>query len=139
MLGALAIIPGVAAVMVSTDGTRGLILCTVLGLLLMARARWFLGRVQRLPLLVAGAVALGATGFAVFGPAGYVVRLTVVVGAALAVAATSIGFGLAGARRGASPVWGRVLDIVEVLLIMAVLPLAVWVSGLLDWIRALRG
>jgi hypothetical protein len=33
----------------------------------------------------------------------------------------------------------RALDIVEVLLVVAVVPLAMWVCGLYGWIRAIRG
>jgi type VII secretion integral membrane protein EccD len=139
MLGALAIVGCGAAVTGSFDGGRGLAMCTVLGLLLMARARWFAGRRHRLPLLAAGTVALLAAGVAVFDRLDHTGRLTVVLGAALGVAAISVGFGLAAPRRPVAPVWGRVLDIVEVLLILAVVPLALWQSGLLAWIRTLDG
>jgi hypothetical protein len=139
MLGALAVVGAGAAGTVSVDGGRGLAMCTVLGLLLMARARLFVDRRHRLPLLAAGTVALLASAVAVFGRLEHVGRLTVVLGLALGVATISLGLGLAGPRRLVSPVWGGALDIVEVLLILTVLPLASWESGLLAWIGALRG
>ncbi|MDG4786546.1 type VII secretion integral membrane protein EccD [Micromonospora sp. WMMD1102] len=139
LLSALSLIGAVAAVAVAADGIAGLALCAVLGLTMMARARWFLGRAQRLPLLGAGAVALTAAVVAAYDDLGLVWRLTLLLGVLLLVAAISVGFALAAGRRPGSPIWGRTLDIVEVLLVLAVFPLAVWVSGLLDWIRAIRG
>ncbi|GAA3734513.1 type VII secretion integral membrane protein EccD [Plantactinospora mayteni] len=139
MLSALAIIGAVAAVAVSSDGIRGLALCVVLGLTMMARARWFLSRAQRLPLLGGGAVALAAAVVAAYDDLGLAWRLTLLLGVLLVIAAISIGFALAGGRRPSSPVWGRTLDILEVVLILAIFPLAVWVGGLLGWIRAIRG
>jgi hypothetical protein len=50
-----------------------------------------------------------------------------------------VSFGLSSANRKPSPIGGRVLDIFEVLLIVAIVPLAVWVSGLYGWVRSLRG
>ncbi|MDW5327953.1 type VII secretion integral membrane protein EccD [Plantactinospora sp. KLBMP9567] len=139
MLSALAVIGAVAAVAVSSDGVGGLALGVVLGLTMMARARWFLSRAQRLPLLGAGAVALAAAVVAAYDDLGLAWRLTLLLGSLLLVAAISVGFALAGGRRPSSPVWGRTLDIIEVVLILAIFPLAVWVSGLLGWIRAIRG
>jgi hypothetical protein len=94
---------------------------------------------QRVPLLVAGIMGLSASAIAAFGAVDHAVRLTAILGAAVTVAAISVGFGLAGARRKASPMWGRILDILELLLILALVPLAVWVSGVYGWIRTIRG
>jgi len=105
----------------------------------LVRARWFQGRTQKLPLLISGGVALAAGAVAVFNLADGMTRLVGVFGATILVAAVSIAFGLTRARRQSSPVWGRLVDIVEVLLILALAPLAVWASGLLDWVRAIRG
>lgn len=139
MLASLAAVAAGAAVTLAVDGaTPELALCAVLGLLSLSRARWFVGAGQRLPLLGAGVVALAAASAAVFAGAGVLVRLAVIVPALLIVAAVSIGFGLSAAGRRRSPMWGRVLDIVEVILILGVLPLIVWVSGLYGWIRSFR-
>ena len=50
----------------------------------------------------------------------------------------SLVYGLTVAGKRISPVWGRLLDIVEILLIIALVPLAVWVGGLYGWILNLR-
>ena len=139
MISALAIVNATAAILVVFGGLPGIVLCGVLGLLPLVRARWFQGRTQKLPLLISGGVALAAGAVAVFNLADGMTRLVGVFGATILVAAVSITFGLTRARRQSSPVWGRLVDVVEVLLILALAPLAVWASGLLDWVRAIRG
>jgi type VII secretion integral membrane protein EccD len=138
LLTALSAIGGVSAVAVCTGGVPGVALSTVLGLLFLARARWFGQRKQRLPLLVAGVVALSAAAvtFAVEHPGA---RLLLAVAAAVVVAGASLGFALAAGRRPSSPLWGRALDMFEVVLILAVIPLALWVADLYSWIRSIRG
>jgi hypothetical protein len=139
MLGALAVIGTVATIALSlTGGKPGMTLSAVLGLLMLARARWFISRRQRLPLLIAGVIALGVDGIGAFLAADQLLRLTVGVGAALLLAAITIAYAVVGSNRKASPMWGRTLDIVETILILAVIPLAVWVSGLYSWIRSFR-
>ena len=139
MLSALAIINAAAAILVVFAGLPGIVLGGVLGLLPLVRARWFQGRAQKLPLLLSGGVALAAVAVAVFDRADGMTRLVGVFGATVLVAAVSIAFGLTRSRRQSSPVWGRLVDIVEVLLILALAPVVVWASGLLDWVRAIRG
>jgi type VII secretion integral membrane protein EccD len=138
MLGALAAISAGAAVAVSSAGAPGVALAVVLGLLPILRSRWFGGRAQRLPLVCAGGIGLAASGVAFYLRAGDQTRVLWVAALAICVALLSIAFGLAGERQ-QSPPWGRFLDIVEVLLILAIAPLAVWVSGVLDAVRAIRG
>lgn len=139
LLGALAAVTAGGAVVMSPDGTGGLALCAVLGLLLLARARWFIGRVQRLPLIAGGGAAVAAALVAAFTEADATMRLTAILGIVLVVAAVSVGFGMTGGRRPTSPIPGRILDIVEVLLIISVIPLVLWVSGLYAWVRSIRG
>jgi type VII secretion integral membrane protein EccD len=138
LLAAIAIVSAWAAVLVAPQGIPGLILASVLGLLPVLRSRWFRTRAQRVPLLGAAAVALGAVAVAVFGQVDQTTRPLVVAGAAIAVVLVSLGVGLTGQRQ-ASPAWGRFLDIIEMLLIIALAPLAVWVSGVLGMVRAIRG
>jgi ESX secretion system protein EccD len=139
MLGALAVIGGCAALALALTGGRpGMALSAVLGLLMLTRARWFISRRQRLPLLVAGVFALGVDGIVGFAAADQVLRLSVGVGSVLAVAAVIIAYAVTGSTKRRSPMLGRTLDIFETILILAVVPLAVWVSGLYDWIRSIR-
>jgi type VII secretion integral membrane protein EccD len=138
MLAALAVLSAGAAVLVAPAGWRGTALAGVLGLLPILRSRWFAGRPHRVPLLVAGGVALASAVVDVAVRLSVHDRLLLVAGLALAVVLLSIGLGLAGDRP-PTPRWGRFLDIVEVLLIIAIAPLAVWVTGVLDLVRAIRG
>jgi type VII secretion integral membrane protein EccD len=139
MLTALAVVGAAGALLAATAGPPGLAMAAVLGVLLMSRARWFIGRAHRMPLLVGGAVAMGAAAAGAFAATDTLVRLAVVLGALVLIAVVSIGYGMAGPGRKVSPMWGRTLDIAEVILILSLVPLAIWVSGLYGWIRAIRG
>ncbi|GGR64978.1 type VII secretion integral membrane protein EccD [Micromonospora fulviviridis] len=114
------------------------LLCLVLALLALLRARPFLGRGQRTPVLLAGTVGLGLAAAATFGAGSLAVRLGLILGGLLVVTVISLIYGLTVAGKRISPVWGRTLDIVEILLIVALVPLAVWVCGLYGWIVNLR-
>jgi type VII secretion integral membrane protein EccD len=139
MVAALAVISAVSAVLLSLTGAAGRWLALVLGLLPVLRARWFVGLAPRLALLLSGAVALGADAVVEFRLIDQASRLVVIFAVAIGVAAISVGVGLISGGRAGSPVWGRALDVLEVLLILALIPLAVLVSGLYGWIRAVRG
>jgi type VII secretion integral membrane protein EccD len=139
MVTALAVVVAVGAAVVATDGWRGLVLGAALGILLTSRARWYLGARLRLPLLAGGAVVLAAVLVTLFVSVGPVARLTAVLLAVLALAGIHFGFAMAGGKRPTSPWWGRALDVLEIVLILGIVPLAVWVSGLYAWIRGIRG
>ncbi len=138
MLAAIAVISAGAAVVVSRVGWRGIFLALVLGLLPLLRSRSLSWRTQRVPLLVSSAVALGAAMVAIGSRLELSDRLLLVGAAALLVVLVSIAAGLSENRQ-VAPTWGRLLDIIETLLILAMAPLAVWVSGILDLVRAIRG
>ncbi|WP_446218081.1 type VII secretion integral membrane protein EccD [Micromonospora sp. IBHARD004] len=114
------------------------LLCLVLALLSLLRARPFIGRAQRTPVLFAGTAGLGLAAAATFGAGSLPVRLGLILGGLLLAAVISLIYGLTVAGKRISPVWGRTLDIVEVLLIIALVPLAAWVCGLYGWIVNLR-
>lgn len=119
-------------------GLAPVLLCTVLALLSMLRARPFIGRAQRTPVLIAGSLGLGLAAAAAFASAPVPIRLGAILGGLLVTAVVSIVYGSSVAGRPISPVWGRTLDIVEILLIVAVVPLAAWVCGLYGWIANIR-
>ncbi|MFU8852258.1 type VII secretion integral membrane protein EccD [Micromonospora sp. SL1-18] len=126
-------------VIFATNGRLpAVLLCLVLALLSLLRARPFIGRAQRTPVLLAGTVGLGLAGAATFGAGELPFRLGLVLGGLLLAAVISLIYGLTVAGKRISPVWGRLLDIVEILLIVALVPLAVWVCGLYGWIVNLR-
>ncbi|RQX07211.1 type VII secretion integral membrane protein EccD, partial [Micromonospora globispora] len=114
------------------------LLCLVLALLSLLRARPFIGRAQRTPVLFAGTVGLGLTAAATFATGSLPVRLGLILGGLLLAAVISLIYGLTVAGKRISPLWGRTLDIVEILLIVSLVPLALWVCGLYGWIVNLR-
>lgn len=128
-----------AQVVLALDGRlSAVLLCLVLALLSLLRARPFLGRAQRVPVLVTGTAGLGLAAAAAFAGGSLAVRLGLVLGGLLLAAVVSLIYGLTVAGKRISPVWGRLLDIVEIMLIISLVPLAVWVLGLYGWIVNLR-
>lgn len=122
-------------VVLAADGRLpAMLLCTVLALLSLLRARPLASRVQRIPVLVTGSLGLALATAATFTDLSALLRLGVLLGGLVLVAVVSLVYGLAVAGKHISPVWGRVLDILEILLIVAVVPLAAWVCGLYGWI-----
>ncbi len=114
------------------------LLCLVLALLSLLRARPFLSRAQRTPVLLSGTVGLGLVAAATFAAESLATRLGLILGGLAVLAVISLVYGLTVAGKRISPVWGRTLDIVEILLIIALVPLAVWVCGAYGWIVNLR-
>ena len=49
------------------------------------------------------------------------------------IALISAVYGLAVAGKYISPVWGRWLDVIEILMIVAIVPVAAWTIGALRW------
>ena len=140
LLGALAVLGvGGSLVLAITGGLAGVLLAAVLGLLMLARARWFISRRQRLPMLIAGTATVGLTVTGLYLAAPPVLRLLVIPVVLAVVAAVATSFAMASTERRTSPLAGRMLDILEVLLILAVIPLAAWASGLYGWVRSLDG
>lgn len=139
LLGAVAVLGGTAGVVTAATGElAGGLFALVIGLFMMARARWFVSKRQRLPLLIAGIATTAIVAFGAFLSAGQLLRLSAGLASMLVAAAASIGYALVNRGRRRAPVWGRFLDIIEMVLILAIVPLAVWASGLYDWVRAIR-
>ena len=140
LLGTVAFVLLGGELVLALDGqVPAVLLGLLLAVLLLLRARPFSGRWQRLPLLLAGTAGLGLSALALLLVSSPVLRLTLIPGClvVIAVAALSYGLGLAGQR--VSPVWARLLDIVEMSLIAGLVPMAAWVCGAYQWIRAIKG
>ncbi|GAA4917925.1 type VII secretion integral membrane protein EccD [Stackebrandtia albiflava] len=137
LLGTCAAATAVAAVWIGTERRwPSVILAVILGLIGLLKSRDFQVVRQRLPLLAAGFTALAvpvtAWAFRLTGT----MRLTVIGGVLLLVAAVMLVHGIALAGRRTSPVWGRIGDIVQVVLIVSVIPMTLWVWDAYWWIRA---
>ncbi len=119
------------------DATASVLVALVAAASLL-RARLFPTVRQRVPLLVIGltgvvALALGS----VLLDAS--TRLTVVAPLLLVAAGLVAASGLAYSRREPSPYLGRIADILDVLLVIAVVPVACGVLGLYGYVRGLGG
>lgn len=139
MLLAVAVTGALAmAAVVALDGTlSGTLLCLAAAVALLLRARLFALPQQRIPLLASGILGLALLGYGFaldtteVGPRLWL--LVILVGAAGVVLAAGLRYG----RRAPSPYLGRAADILDVLAIMALIPLASAVAGLFGAIREL--
>ncbi|MEU6749234.1 type VII secretion integral membrane protein EccD [Spirillospora sp. NPDC046719] len=125
--------------LLTTHGWLPVTMSVCLSLVLLLRARVFHGRSQRLWMLLSGLAGLAILALhqaATAGPA--VTLLTVVVPAALAVAVMTA-MALRLPVRKPSPFWGRAGDIVDIMLIISLLPLALGLLDLYSWLRGLAG
>jgi hypothetical protein len=104
---------------------------------LLLRGRLFPTGAQRIPLLVSGLAGLALLGLGAIrsAPAG-TPRLLYLV-AVILVAALVLAAGLVYSRRSPSPYLGRIADIVDVLAIMALIPLAAAAIGVFHAIQGL--
>lgn len=124
------------AFLVTTDGTPAGVSLSVAGVAaLLLRARLFAMPQQRIPLLAGGLAGLATIGVVwVLGERTPLAALTVLAGA-VAVAAVAVVAGLVYSRATPSPYLGRAADILDVLAIMALIPLACAVIGIFGAVR----
>lgn len=118
--------------------TSGLIMVAVVALASVLRTRLFPATRHRAALLITGVAGLGALAVALLGtPSTF--RLAVGVPLLVVAAAVSVAAGLAYQNRPPSPYFGRIADILDVLLVLAVVPMACVVTGLYSYFRGLYG
>jgi type VII secretion integral membrane protein EccD len=126
-----------AFLVIVDKSTPGVLLSFAGAAALLLRARLFPTPQQRIPLLVSGAIGLALLAFGAAlnadaaGPRLLVLLAIVVVGLMVLAA------GLVYSRRTPSPYLGRIADIVDVLAIMALIPLACAVLGVFGAIQGL--
>jgi len=118
-------------------GVAGQVLAGLVGLGLLLRARLFVTTGQRLPLLIAGAGAIAALLLAVSADSD---GIAAVLAAALLSLLAVIGcLALAGRRRGLTPGLTRAVEIIELTITIAIVPLVAAVLGLFAFVRDLGG
>ncbi|WP_329519275.1 type VII secretion integral membrane protein EccD [Spirillospora sp. NBC_01491] len=115
-------------------------MCVVLALALLLRARMFSGRAQKLWMLVPGVFGLAvlAVGTAL-GLDSQVFLLGGILLPTLVVSGIAVGVGIWLPKNRLTPFWGRAGDIVEILFVVALIPLALGVAGVFEWARGLTG
>jgi len=134
---ALVSIVGELVLIRSADATASVLVALVAGASLL-RARLFPTVRQRVPLLT-----IGLTGVIVLALGSMLLdaatRLAVVAPVLLVAAGLVAAAGLAYSRRAPSPYLGRIADILDVVLVIAVVPVACGVLGLYGYVRGLGG
>jgi type VII secretion integral membrane protein EccD len=115
----------------------GLVTCAVLACALLLRSRLFRGRAQRLWMLVPGYGGLVLLAAGAIHGAGQAQHLALALGPLIAGAALVIAVGIWLPAHRPSPFWGRMADIVDTMLIVALFPLALGVAGVFGYVRGL--
>lgn len=126
------------ALLAQSGRVTALVLAAVVAVAFLLRARFHVAVRHRVPLLALGAAGLALVGMAL-GLAGGPDRVVLTLPVAAAVALLALAVGLSYRRRPPSPRLGRFADILDVLLTLAVVPLAADVFGLYGYIRGLGG
>ncbi|MEV5631609.1 type VII secretion integral membrane protein EccD [Micromonospora tulbaghiae] len=136
LLGHAVLAVGAIAVLVSVGRTAGLLLAAVGCGVLLLRSRLFVAVRHRVPAIVAGLTGFALLGVVLADRAGPGGRLALTVGG-LALALTAVTAGATYARRPVSPYLGRLADLTDTALVVAVVPVACAVLGLYDRARDL--
>ncbi|AXI79681.1 type VII secretion integral membrane protein EccD [Peterkaempfera bronchialis] len=148
--GSAAVVVGACAVLGFSDRTWAEVLALVIGVATMLRARLFRYSAQVFCLVVAGllGLALLILGLALHTPA-FILSVqagpeadirTVWLSTAIAAgAALLIAIALVVPRLGVSPFWGRVLDLVDSLLLVSLVPITLAVLDVYATVRGLTG
>ncbi|GGO82993.1 type VII secretion integral membrane protein EccD [Nonomuraea cavernae] len=136
---------GISLVVIAThlllvlDGHwMSLTMSVVLSLTVLLRARVFAGVGQRLWLLGSGVAGLAMLAISLSVGSGGVMAAVLVIGLLWA-ALISMGLGVWLPSGKPSPFWGRAGDIVDLMLIAALFPLALGVLEVYTWVRGLSG
>lgn len=134
-----AVLAAVAAtLLVSVGGFSGRLLAAVAAVALLLRSRLFVTVRQRVPLVVAGLAGLAVLGAALLGRLDEVGLLGMIVGGLL-LALVVVTAGASYADRPPTPYLGRAADIVDMVMVVSVVPVAAAVLGLYGRARGLLG
>ncbi|GAB3074543.1 type VII secretion integral membrane protein EccD [Micromonospora schwarzwaldensis] len=136
LLGHAVLAVGAAAVLVAAGGTAGRLLVAVAAGVLLLRSRLFVAVRHRVPAVAAGLAGYALLGVVLAERAGPEGRLALTVGG-LALALAAVTAGATYARRPVSPYLGRLADLTDTALVVAVVPVACAVLDLYDRARGL--
>jgi type VII secretion integral membrane protein EccD len=129
---------GSVGFLITEDGWMAATTAVMLSLVLLLRARVFHGLGQRLWLLCGGLAGLVAVGITQSVGVGTVAAAAIVMGL-LWLAMLVVGLGLWLPTGRPSPFWGRAGDLVDVVVLVALFPLALGVLDVYTWLRGLAG
>jgi type VII secretion integral membrane protein EccD len=126
------------ALLVLNGGWIAYLMTATLSLTLIMRARVFSGPGQRIWLIGSGLAGIAMMAFALSAKGGVIGALAVAI-CVLWVSLLTVGVGRSLASGKPSPFWGRAGDILELLLIVELFPLAVGMLEIYSWVRGLSG
>jgi len=138
LIGYAALTVGATAVLVTVGGTAGRVLTAVAAVALLLRSRLFVSPRQRVPLIIAGltGVTVLVVGMVLGADSG--TRALIAVGS-VAMALIVVVAGQAWSTKPPSPYMGRLADLFEMLIVVSVIPAALWVLDVFDKIQAIAG
>ena len=140
LVAGIALVAAVALLFLAfSPGKAGPSMAAVLSLSLLLRARIFRGRSQRSWMLVSGLGGLGLLDIALSSRGSPAETLALVLPLILAVAAIALTMAIWLPAHRPSPFWGRAGDIVDMIAIVALVPLALAVLGVYSKVRGLGG
>ncbi|GAA4897536.1 type VII secretion integral membrane protein EccD [Stackebrandtia albiflava] len=137
LAGCAAVMTVAVMVLAATPTVPATVLAAVVSMLMLVKSRDFHTVRMRVPVLVvgfAGPATLAAVGAAALPPTQ---RLFIVAGALAAGAVVLFIHALGVAGRRIPPLWGRIGDVLHIVLAVAVIPLTLWVWDLYWWIRTI--
>jgi type VII secretion integral membrane protein EccD len=126
-----------SALLIGSDDRAARVLAVVASLALLMRARLFPTPRQRLPLIVAGLGGVVVLALVVAWEAHTNAQLYVLVVVTAALGALTLAAGLLYSRRPPSPYLGRMADYLDVLLIVALVPITCIVVGFYSYMQDL--
>jgi type VII secretion integral membrane protein EccD len=122
-----------------STGWAGPTMCAAVAVSLLLRSRIFRGRGQRLALMVPGMAGLGVLALGASLDAGQAVILVAVLLPLLAVAGVVLTVSLWLPGHSPSPFWARAADVIDLLVMLSLIPLALGEVGLFGYVRGLGG
>lgn len=120
-------------------GSIAHVMCAAVACVLLLRARVFRGRAQRLWLMAPGYSGLALLAASVSLRVSQPLMLVVALAPLLAGAGIVMGVGTWLPGRRPSPFWGRAADVIDMLLVVGLIPLALGVAGVFGYVRGLAG
>lgn len=139
IFGSIVVTLGCLTVLTGSGSVAALVLTGIVSLGYLLRARLMPTVRHRVPMLAGGLVGLALLSLIGAAGAGTAVRVLTVLPLAMLAAGISVSAGLAYSRRSPSPRLARFGDFFDVVLQLAVLPVACGVMGLYGFMRALGG
>ncbi|NUT37434.1 MAG: type VII secretion integral membrane protein EccD, partial [Hamadaea sp.] len=138
LIGYAVLTVGATSVLVTAGGTPGRVLTAVAAVALLLRCRLFVSPRQRVPLIVAGLTGVTVLLVGVVLGADSGVRALIAVGS-VAMALIVVVAGQAWSSKPPSPYVGRLADVFETLVVVSVIPAALWVLDVFDKIQEIAG